>query len=235
MAALLHIVLSGAGGRMGRAVAAAAASDPRVRVAAGVGRAPVADLPFPTGGPDALAGYLREADVLVDFSLPEAAVAFASAAARARVPVVSGTTGFSPAQTAALKALSRRVPVFWAPNMSPGMNLLVELARRAARALPGYDAGVVDVHHALKKDAPSGSAKRLQQALARPGKDAPAVSLRVGDVAGDHVVYLAGPGERLELVHRAHSREVFARGALAAALWTVRRRPGFYSMADLLA
>lgn len=235
MAKRLNIVLSGAGGRMGRAVAAAAAADPRVTVSAGVGRAPVPDLAFPTGSGADLPTFLRTADVLVDFSLPAPALACAKAAAAAGVPVVSGTTGLSPVQMAALKALSRRVAVFWAPNMSPGMNLLVELARRAARALPGYDAGVVDVHHSLKKDAPSGSAKRLQEALARPGKEAPAVSLRVGDIAGDHVVYLAGPGERLELAHRAHSREVFARGALTAALWTAGRRPGFYSMADLLA
>ncbi|TBR24216.1 4-hydroxy-tetrahydrodipicolinate reductase [bacterium] len=218
----LRLVLSGAGGRMGRAVAAAAASDRRVRVVAGVGRAT---------SPAELSAAVAGADVLVDFSLPAASLTFARAAARALVPVVSGTTGLSPAQTSALKALAKAVPVFWAPNMSPGMNLLFELAARAARALPGYDAAVVDVHHAAKKDAPSGTAKRLQAALGRPSS---VVSLRVGDVAGDHTVFLAGPGERLELVHRAHSREVFARGALAAALWTARRRPGFYGMADLL-
>lgn len=221
----LRLVLSGAGGRMGRAVAAAAAADPRFFVAAGAGRATTTA---------ELARALARADILVDFSLPAPAVTFARAAARARRPVVTGTTGFSPAQLAALKALSKRIPVFWSPNMSPGMNLLFELAARAAAALPDFDAAVVDVHHAAKKDAPSGTAKRLQAALARPGRPAPAVSLRVGDVAGDHVVFLAGPGERLELAHRTHSREVFARGALKAALWTVRRRPGFYGMKDLL-
>lgn len=218
----LRILISGAGGRMGRAVAAAAQGDRRLRVVGGVGRA---------ASPPELAAALAAADVVVDFSLPVPALAVARAAARARRPVVSGTTGFSPAQMAALKALSKKIPVFWSPNMSPGMNLLFELAARAAAALPDYDAAVLDVHHAAKKDAPSGTAKRLQAALGRPST---VVSLRVGDVTGDHVLTLAGPGERLELAHRAHSREVFARGALQAAVWTAKRRPGFYGMKDLL-
>ncbi|MBI3296625.1 MAG: 4-hydroxy-tetrahydrodipicolinate reductase [Elusimicrobia bacterium] len=226
MASPLRIVLSGAGGRMGRAVAAAAQGDRRFRVIGGVGR----------GTPDGLLlKLLDEAEVLIDFSLPAAALGFAAAAAARRVAVVSGTTGLSAAQGRRLKTLARRVPVFWAPNMSPGMSVLADLARRAAAALPGYEAAVIDIHHAAKKDAPSGSAKRLQAALAAGGMAAPALSLRVGDVAGDHTVVLAGPGERLELVHRAHSREVFARGALRAARWLAGRRPGLYGMSDLLA
>lgn len=217
----LRIVLSGATGRMGRAVAAAAAADGGVRVLGGVGRAEAGRLP----------GLLAAADAVIDFSLPAPALAAARACARARVPFVCGTTGFEPRQLAALKSLSRRTPVFWAPNMSLGMGVLADLAARAARALPGYQAAVIDVHHAAKRDAPSGSAKRLQAALG----GAPAVSLRVGDVVGDHTVVIAGPGERLELVHRAHSREVFARGALAAARWLKGRRAGFYGMPDLTA
>lgn len=218
----LRVLISGSGGRMGRAVAAAAVGDKRLKVVGGVGRATTSAQ---------LALGLAGADVLVDFSLPAPALAFAKAAAKARRAVVSGTTGFSAAQEKTLRSLSKVVPVFWSPNMSPGMNLLFELAARAAAALPAYDAAVLDVHHAAKKDAPSGTAKRLQAALGRPST---AVSLRVGDVAGDHVLTLAGPGERLELSHRAHSREVFARGALRAALWVAKRRPGFYSMTDLL-
>lgn len=222
VASSLRVLISGSGGRMGRAVAAAALGDRRLRVVGGVGRAT---------SHSELAAALGAADVLVDFSLPVPALAFARAAARARRPVVSGTTGFSASQMSALKTLSKKVAVFWSPNMSPGMNLLFELAARAAAALPGYDAALLDVHHAAKKDAPSGTAKRLQAALGRPSS---VVSLRVGDVTGDHVLTLAGPGERLELTHRAHSREVFARGALRAALWVAKRRPGFYDMQDLL-
>ncbi|MBI5594778.1 MAG: 4-hydroxy-tetrahydrodipicolinate reductase [Elusimicrobia bacterium] len=230
----LRIVLSGAGGRMGRAVAAAAQADPRFCVIGGVGRGPAPGLGFPSGGPSALRDFLGEADVLVDFSLPAPALQAAAAAAKARVPVVSGTTALDAGQMRRLRGLARRIPVFWAPNMSPGMNLLFELAHRAAAALPGYGAAVIDVHHGAKKDAPSGSAKRLAESLRAGGASPETVSLRVGDVAGDHTVVLAGPGERLELVHRAHSREVFARGALSAAIWTAGRRPGFYGMRNLL-
>lgn len=211
---------------MGRAVAAAAAQDPRTAVVGGVGRATAGALP----------GLLAGADVLVDFSLPAPALRAVRAAARAGVPAVVGTTGFSPAQMASLRAASRRIALFWAPNMSLGMTVLIELAARAAAALPLYDAAVLDVHHARKKDAPSGSARRLMEAVAsaRGGRRVPAASLRVGDVTGDHTVILAGPGERLELVHRAQSREVFARSALAAAAWTAGKRPGFYGMRDLV-
>lgn len=219
---------------MGRAVAAAALADPRFCIVGGVGRGAVPGLGFPTGSAAFLEDFLCDADVLIDFSLPAPALQSAAAAAKARVPVVSGTTALDAGQMRRLKSLARRVPVFWAPNMSPGMNLLFELVRRAAAALPGYGAAVIDVHHAAKKDSPSGSAKRLAESLRAAGAPSETVSLRVGDVAGDHTVVLAGPGERLELTHRAHSREVFARGALSAALWTSGRRPGFYGMQDLL-
>ena len=219
---------------MGRAVAAAAQADPRFSIIGGIGRAPTPALGFPSGDRSLLGAFLSQADVLIDFSLPSPALLSAAAAAKARVPVVSGTTAFDPGQMRRLRALSRRVPVFWAPNMSPGMNLLFELARRAAEALPGYGTAIVDVHHSAKKDAPSGSARLLAEGLKAAGARPQTVSLRVGDVAGDHTVVLAGPGERLELTHRAHSREVFARGALAAAAWTAGRRPGFYGMPDLL-
>ena len=211
---------------MGRAVAGAAGRDPRLSVTGLVGRASAGTLP----------GLLAAADVLVDFSLPRPSLGFVRAAARARVPAVVGTTGFSAAERRALTSCARRIAVFWSPNMSLGMSLLVELAARAAAALPDFDAAVLDVHHAAKADAPSGSARRLMEAMtaSRRGRRVPAVSLRLGDVTGDHTVILAGPGERLELVHRAHSREVFARGALAAALWTATKRPGFYGMRDLL-
>lgn len=231
----LRIVISGAGGRMGRAVAASAAGNKAFRVVGGVGLGAAAGLGFRYGGPGLLSELLGGADVLIDFSLPAPALSFAVAAAKARVPLVTGTTGLAPSQQRRLKSISRRIAIFWAPNMSPGMNLLFELTRRAAAALPGYDAAVLDIHHAAKKDAPSGSAKRLQAEIATGrGRPAPVFSLRVGDVAGDHTVVLAGAGERLELIHRAHSREVFARGALQAALWTAGRRPGFYGMGDLL-
>ncbi|MFH1723174.1 MAG: dihydrodipicolinate reductase C-terminal domain-containing protein [Elusimicrobiota bacterium] len=238
MARPLRIVLTGAGGRMGRQVAELAYRDFRFAVVGGVDR-PGVPSPgdFPYGTPRRLPELLRSADMLVDFSLPKASLSFAREAAKARVACVTGTTGFTPAQARSLRVLARRIALFVSPNMSPGMNLLFSLAARAAAALPGYDAAISETHHTLKKDAPSGSALRLAEAVrgARPNPGpVPTVSLRAGDVIGDHTLLLAGPDERVELTHRAQSRAVFARGALQAALWLARRRPGLYTMRDML-
>lgn len=233
----MRIVVNGAFGRMGRAVARLAADDGRFELVGGADRETSGLLPCPIVPLSGLRRLLAGADVLIDFSSPEACLAAAAAAAAARKPAVLGTTGLSPAQRRRLAALARRIPLLHAPNMSPGMNLLFHLSALAAAALPGYDAALSETHHALKKDAPSGSALRIVEAVRAArgrGPAVPAVSLRVGDVVGEHTLTLAGPGERLELTHRAHSREVFARGALCAALWLRERRPGFYSMADAL-
>lgn len=223
----VRIVLCGAAGRMGRRISELAARDPRVAIAAGITfakRSMIADA-------------LAAADVLVDFTAPAASVTHAQAAAKAKVPAVIGTTGHSNAQLKRLKSLSRKTAVLLAPNCSPGMNLLFELARIAAAALPSYDAGITETHHTRKKDAPSGSAKRLAasvRAARRGGAQVPTVSLRLGNIVGEHSLTLAGPEEVLELSHRAQARSVFARGALEAALWVRGKRPGLYSMKDLL-
>jgi 4-hydroxy-tetrahydrodipicolinate reductase len=164
-------------------------------------------------------------------------VRFASQAAAARKPAVIGVTGFSPVQLAQLKAASRRIPVFLSPNFSPGVHALGVVLRAAASLLKDYEVSISETHHSRKKDAPSGTALRLARILmeARRGAAPAIVSQRVGDVVGDHTVTLAGPCERLELTHRAQSRDVFARGALRAALWVRGRRPGLYDMTDLLA
>jgi len=221
----LKLVLCGAAGRMGRQIAELIRSDKRFLLVHGIDR--TAPWISPKGAPSAF----DDTDVVVDFSAAEASAAFAAHAAKARKPIVIGTTGFTPAQLGALKAASKKIALVYSPNMSPGMNLLFALARKAAAVLPDFDAVIYEAHHALKKDAPSGSAKRLAQAL---GKEAPMLSARAGDIVGDHTVLLAGPDERLELVHRAHARRVFARGALQAARWVAGRKPGLYSMADVL-
>ncbi|MFA6003472.1 MAG: 4-hydroxy-tetrahydrodipicolinate reductase [Elusimicrobiota bacterium] len=222
----LRLVVTGAAGRMGRRVIALAEGDARFLVAAAVDR---------SSGPD-LPAALRGADVLVDFSTPASAVRFASAAARARKAAVIGTTGLRPAQISRLKAISRRIPLFLSPNFSPGVHLLCALVRTAAELLRDYEISISETHHSLKKDAPSGTALRLARIAAqcRGGRAPAVVCQRVGDVAGDHTLTLAGPCERLELTHRAHSRDVFARGALRAALWLAGRKPGLYDMPDLL-
>lgn len=204
--AALNILVCGASGKMGIRVRALAEADKRFSVVL---------------HPDA-------ADVFVDFTSAEGCVRYAEAAAKAKMPFVTGSTGLSPAQSKTLQALARKIPIFHSPNFSPGVHVLTKLAAQAARSLPSWDRALVDVHHKAKKDAPSGTAKRLAAAAG----GAQIVSLRTGDVVGDHTLTFAGPMERLELTHRAHSRDVFARGALEAALWLRGKRPGLYGMED---
>jgi 4-hydroxy-tetrahydrodipicolinate reductase len=202
------------------------------------------------------AAVLREADAVIDFSSPAATVATARLAAEAGVAHVVGTTGLSAQDLAAIAAAAERCVVVRSGNMSLGVNLLAVLVEKAAKALgPAWDAEIVEMHHRMKVDAPSGTALLLAEAAARgrgvdlsehsarardgltgprrPG-DIGFASLRGGTVVGDHTVILAGAGERLELSHRAEDRGIFARGAIAAALWTRGRPPGLYSMADVL-
>lgn len=174
-------------------------------------------------------------DTAVDFSLPEAFDPLLALCLARGAALVSGTTGLAPAQTGALDAAAARIPVLWAPNFSAGVAVLAELVRQAAAALPGWDADVVEAHHIHKKDAPSGTALQLGAAVeAGRGRTPHYASLRAGDIVGEHTVQLSGPGERLELVHRATNRDIFARGALEAALRLAGRGPGRYGFGALL-
>jgi len=175
-----------------------------------------------------------ECDVVIDFSLPEAfdpVLAYCLAHAR---PLVSGTTGLSPEQIAALDAAAARIPVLWASNFSLGVAVLADLVERAARALPGWDCDILEQHHTRKLDAPSGTAITLGEAAGRGGANARYVAIRAGDIVGEHTVQFATLGERIELVHRATNRDIFARGALHAAAWLARQAPGRYRVADVL-
>lgn len=174
-------------------------------------------------------------DVAVDFSLPEGFDPLLKLCLARNAGLVSGTTGLSAEQTAALDAAGSRIAVLWAPNFSAGVAVLAELVRQAAAALPGWDADVVEAHHIHKKDAPSGTALHLGAAVQAGRGSAPHyASLRAGDIVGEHTVQLSGPGERLELVHRATNRDIFARGALEAALRLARRGPGRIGFGALL-
>ena len=221
----LRLIVCGASGRMGARVRALALEDPRFALVGGISL-----------GED-ISPLMGKADLIVDFTSPEASVTFAAAAARAKKPIVIGTTGFSTRELSRIKSCARRTAVLISPNFSRGVNLMFDLAARAARILAGYDASVSEIHHNRKKDAPSGTALRLARAVGEGRKSqtpVPAVSQRLGDVVGEHTLTLAGPFERLEITHRAHSRDVFARGALEAALWLLRRQPGLYDMGDLM-
>lgn len=193
--------------------------------------------------------------VVIDFTAAEASARHASVCAESGVALVVGSTGFTDSARAAVDQASRRVPIVMAPNMSAGVNVLLRLVRDTARTLgSGYDVEVLEIHHKLKKDAPSGTALRLAEivaealgrkpsevAFARHGEVGPrpagqigVQALRGGDVVGEHTVYFLAAGERLELTHRATSRDPFAAGALRAARWIVARTPGLYDMQDVL-
>ncbi|MHB0995571.1 MAG: 4-hydroxy-tetrahydrodipicolinate reductase [Elusimicrobiales bacterium] len=229
---ILRVLVCGASGRMGRAVRAEIEAGGAFAWAGGVDSKPGPGVE----PPDAFTRLLALADIVVDFSSPAPSVAYAQACAKARKPFVTGVTGYCASQLAALKAAARRTAVFFSPNMSPAVNLTFALAELAARRLKDFDVHVHEAHHAAKKDAPSGTALRYARhiAAARGGALPPVTSVRAGDIVGDHTVLYAGPHERVEIRHMAHSRSVFAAGALRAAAWTAGRKPGFYDYADLL-
>lgn len=173
-------------------------------------------------------------DVAVDFSLPVAFGPLLALCDRRGAAFVSGTTGLAPQQRADLQAAAQRIPVLWSANFSLGVAILDELVERAAAALSGWDCDIVEAHHTRKLDAPSGTALALGAAAQRGGADPHYASLRAGDIVGEHLVQFAGPGERIELIHRATNRDIFARGALHAAARIVGRQPGSYRLRDLL-
>ena len=203
----------------------------------------------------ALALTGARAEVVIDFTSAEASLVHARLCAERGVPIVVGSTGFSLVQRSELKALSHKVALVVSPNTSIGVNLVVQMAGLLARALgEGFDVEVVETHHRMKKDAPSGTALRLAEELAsalgrtsadftlgrqgqvgqRQKREIGVQAIRGGDVVGDHTVLFLGDGERVELTHRATSRDTFALGALRAARWVVGRAPGLYDMLDVL-
>jgi len=261
---MIHVVISGAAGRMGRTLVRLVQESQDLKLAGAV-EAPG----HPCLGNDAgllagagdmgvpIADALPETfDALVDFSLPEGSLGRIEACAAAGLPCVVGTTGFSAEQRARIKAAAERTAVVLSPNMSVGVNVLFHVAAELARALgPDYDIEILEAHHRFKKDAPSGTALKVAEEIAkatgrnlaeaavhgrgpshpprRPGEIG-IHAIRGGDIVGEHIIYYSALGERLELKHVAHSRETFARGALRAARWVADRGPGLYSMADVL-
>lgn len=174
-------------------------------------------------------------DVAIDFSLPEGFDGILALCVERGAALVSGTTGLSDAQRNSLDAAAARIPLLWASNFSLGVAVLTELVERAARALSNWDCDIIEAHHAQKQDAPSGTALSLGAAAEQGGAMPHYASLRAGDIVGEHVVQFAGLGERIELVHRATNRDIFARGALHAAAKLAGRAAGRYGLRDLLA
>jgi 4-hydroxy-tetrahydrodipicolinate reductase len=178
----------------------------------------------------------EQSDVVIDFALPTAFDALLDEVSRSGCALVSGTTGLSAAQQIRLDHCAAEVPLMWASNFSFGAAVLTELVRRARELLPeNFEVALFESHHSAKRDAPSGTALTLANAArGSDGVVPPISSLRAGQIIGEHEVYFAGPAERLELVHRAADRSLFARGALSAASWLSGRAVGRYEVRDML-
>ena len=261
-----RVAVAGASGRMGRALIEAVIASPDLALsgaldiagAPGLGQDATDFLGRRSGVPivaDVRAGLVG-ADVLIDFTRPDGTLAHLAACRELGVNAVVGTTGFTPAQKAEIAALAERIAIVMAPNMAVGVNVVMKLIEVAARALdPSYDIEIVETHHRLKVDAPSGTALQMGEvAAAARGTtlDADAVharhgdtgerrrgsigfaSLRGGDVVGDHTVLFAGSGERIEITHRSSSRANYAQGSLRAARFLAGRTSGLYGMAQVL-
>jgi 4-hydroxy-tetrahydrodipicolinate reductase len=219
----VRVAVLGSRGRMGTRLCALAEADPRFELTCALDRgAPPPDAPF---------------DVLIDFSSPEASALGLELALAAGAALLVGTTGLQREHLERLRGSADRLPVLIAANTSLGVVVLRHLVREAVRLLPGYHIDVVEAHHAAKRDAPSGTALLIAQAIADGGHELALErihALRGGDIVGEHVVQLAGPGETIRLEHRAVSRDLFALGALRAAAWLAGRAPGLYAMEDVV-
>lgn len=264
---MINVIVTGAAGRMGRRLVALVEQSESLSLAGAVeGRG------HPSIGADAgqvagcgsigititedLGACVERGEVVIDFSSPAATLQHVAIAVQHKLAMVIGTTGFSADESEEVRSRAQAVPCVLSPNMSVGINLVFSLIAEMARVLgDGYDIEVIEAHHRLKKDAPSGTALKMAEILASAtGRDLDQVgvyarkgligerkkgeigiqTIRAGDIVGDHTVLFGGMGERIEITHRAQSRDTFAAGALRAAQWAVRQPPGLYDMADVL-
>ena len=241
---MTRVIITGSKGRMGKALLACAPQHRELEVVGQIDQG------------DDLRALIERTDAIIDFSSHTATPGIVALCSEHRKAAVIGTTGHSNEDHSQITQFSKGIPMVMASNFSTGVNALFWLTRKAAEILgPGYDLEIVEIHHRLKKDAPSGTAKSLAEILAavrkqqwarvarhgregivgeRTAEEIGIHSVRGGDVVGDHTVVFATPGERVELAHKASSRETFAHGALRAALWVVKQKPGLYDMQDVL-
>jgi 4-hydroxy-tetrahydrodipicolinate reductase len=241
---MTKIIITGSKGRMGRTLLSCASHHPDLLVVGQIDQG------------DDLRTLIAQADVVIDFSSHSATPAIATLCAVHKKAMVVGTTGHTNEAKTQIANCQSQIPIVLSSNFSTGVNTLFWLTRKAAEILgPGFDLEVVEMHHRLKRDAPSGTAKTLAEILAavrkqqldkvvrhgrsgivgeRTAEEIGVHSIRGGDVVGDHTVIFAGVGERLELTHKASTRDTFANGALRAAQWVVQQKPGLYDMQDVL-
>jgi len=264
---MIKAIVMGAAGRMGRMVVNAIQSSEGITC---TGAVEVSGHPAVGGDAGLVAGLselgvtiaddlqsvIQQGAVVIDFTAAETSLKNMEIAAQHQKPMVVGSTGFSPEQLEQVKKLTKAFPCCLAPNMSVGVNLMFRIVEEMARTLGNdYDVEIVEAHHRMKKDAPSGTALRLGEVAAqglgrnwaevgvygrkgligeRTNKEIGMQVIRAGDIVGEHTVIFGGMGERLEVTHRAHTRDTFARGAVRAAKWIVEQKPGLYDMGDVL-
>lgn len=264
---MIKVIVAGAAGRMGSRLIALIKDSTALTLAGaieGKGHHALGEDAGETAGcgragipiTDDLPALLERGEVVIDFSTPAATLNHLRAVAQHRRAMVIGTTGLSALELEELKSLTRQVPCVFSPNMSVGINLMYKVIGEMAKTLGDeYDIEVIEAHHRLKKDAPSGTALKIAEVLARAvNRDLNQVgvyarkgligerkkqeigiqTIRAGDIVGDHTILFGGMGERIEVTHRASSRDTFARGALRAARWIVKQQPGLYDMMDVL-
>ena len=222
----VRVLLVGADGRMGKTIVDLASNDPNIDIVA------KCDLGDP------IEPAMKNCDVVIDFSQADATNEICRTALHHRKSLVIGTTGHSQEQRLMIENTAQSLPIVFASNFSVGVNVLFWLTRKAAELLGSdFNPEIIETHHKMKKDAPSGTARTLAEIVKRTrnlDSQIPIQSIREGEVVGNHTITFTGPGERLELTHRASSREIFARGALRAAQWVTGKAPGLYSMQDVL-
>jgi 4-hydroxy-tetrahydrodipicolinate reductase len=241
---MTKVIITGAKGRMGQALVSCAKNFRDLEIVAAINRG------------DDLAADIAKSDVVIDFSSHSATPGIVELCVKNKKAIVIGTTGHSDVEQSAIRNSQSAIPMVWASNFSTGVNTLFWLTRKAAEILgTDFDLEIIEMHHRLKKDAPSGTAKSLAEILAevrqrqlekvarhgrvgivgeRTAAEIGIHSIRGGDVVGDHTVIFANSGERVELTHKASSRDTFASGALRAVLWVVKQNPGLYDMQDVL-
>lgn len=248
---MINLIISGCNGRMGHVVEEICSNDPQVNIVAGFDILGTSDRDFPVyTAPDLFPG---EADVVIDFSHPAALTPLLTFCKKHQVAAVLATTGYSAEQLTEIDDAAKSIPIFRSANMSLGINVVIEMIKKAASVLDGYDIEIIERHHNRKVDAPSGTALMLADAAAsavsyhpdyvyerhdvrqpRDKREIGISAVRGGTIVGDHEVLFAGRDEVIELHHHAASREIFANGAVKASKFLIGKTPGLYSMTDLV-
>ena len=255
---MIKIIVCGARGKMGSRILNLALQDKSFEIIAGIEKKNHQDINRIVNGYkilDNLEEIINKTDVVIDFTNPEATLQNSKIVSDAKKCMIIGTTGFSEHDFNNLKNTVKNIPTVISPNMSLGVNLLFDLVKKVASIIPDYDIEIIELHHNQKKDAPSGTANKLAEIIckqthrdinkdgvygrvgivgARKKQEIGIFAVRAGDIVGEHTVIFAGNSERIEIIHRAHSRDTFAKGALQASKWIINKKPGIYSMSDVL-